>query len=356
MKQIYVNGRFLGRPMTGVERFATMMLRALDQMPEAKTLGRWRILAPQGVERPAWLQNMEFENIGSFRGHLWEQFDLFRASRNGLLLNLCNSAPIFHSNQLVVLHDAQVYRYPKYFSFLYGTFHRALGRLIARRASIATVSNFSKAELSQVLNIPIGEISVILNAADHTDEMQPDLAVLEEFDLVDRPFFLFVGSPAPNKNLGRAILAFREFARKDFRFVLVGAAAKSFPVGEFGELPSNVVRTGRLTDRQIKALYLHATALLFPSIYEGFGIPPLEAMNAGCLTIAGDIPAVREVCADAAVYFNPFDVASITAMLQRVADNQIDRQALINAGHQRSREYSWDRSAADFIEAVRPLS
>jgi glycosyltransferase involved in cell wall biosynthesis len=356
MNFIFVNGRFLGRPMTGVERFADMILQAVDRMPEALDLGRWRILAPQGVERPAWLKNIEFENTGSRNGHAWEQMDLLRASRSGMLVNLCNSAPVFHSRQLTVIHDASVYRHPEYFSPAYGLLHRTLGRLIARKASIATVSNFSKTELSQVLHIPFEEIAVIPNAADHTGDIEPDASVLTKLDLDDRPFFLFVGSPAPNKNLIRAILAFRELARADYRFVIVGAAAKSFAASGLDPLPANVIRTGRLTDAEIKALYARAKALIFPSIYEGFGIPPLEAMKTGCLTAAADIPPVREVCADAAVYFNPLDVPAITATLQQIADDKIDRQALIEAGIRRSREYSWDRSAASLIEAVGSLA
>jgi glycosyltransferase involved in cell wall biosynthesis len=341
--------------MTGVERFAMMVLRALDEVPAAEALGRWKILAPQGVEKPAGLRNIEFETVGSHRGHLWEQSDLLRASRKGRLISLCNSGPIFHRRQLVVLHDAWVYRHPEHFSFSYGLFHRTLGRMISSWAKIATVSNFSKSELSEILRIRPDDISVIPNAADHTVSTQSDASVLKTFNLSPRGFFLFVGSPAPNKNLSRAIGAFMEIARADIDFVLVGAAAKSFADSALNELPPNVIRTGRLSDSQIKALYENALALVFPSTYEGFGIPPLEAMKAGCLTLAADIPAVREVCADAAVYFDPFDVQSIADIMLKAADDKIDRIAMIDAGHRRADSYSWLQSAEQLVSAAKSI-
>lgn len=341
--------------MTGVERFAMMVLRAIDELPAAHAFASWKILAPQGVAKPDGLRHIEFETVGSHKGHLWEQSDLLRASRKGRLISLCNSGPIFHRRQLVVLHDAWVYRYPTHFSRAYGMFHRTLGRMIASRAKIATVSHFSKSELSELLHVPSTNIPVIPNAADHTQTTMADASVLQTFNLSPRGFFLFVGSPAPNKNLSRAILAFKEIARTDIDFVLVGAAAKSFADSALNELPANVIRTGRLSDSQIKALYENALALVFPSIYEGFGIPPLEAMKAGCLTLAADIPAVREVCAEAAVYFDPFDVRSIADVMQRAADSKIDRTGMIDAGYRRAGTYSWQQSAEQLVSAVKSL-
>lgn len=353
---IYINGRFLSRPVTGVERFALMIVRALDETSAAFTTGPWTILAPPGVERPQGLRNIRFENVGTRGGHLWEQTELLAASRKGILVSLCNSGPFLHRRQLVVLHDAWVYRYPEHFSRAYGLFHRTLGRLISKTATIATVSRFSRSELCQILGLAPEKVAVIGNAADHTGETEADLSVIERFDLASRPFFLFVGSPAPNKNLARAVIAFRELNRPDTAFVLVGSAAKSFADGAIGEIPANVVRTGRLTDAEIKALYANAAALVFPSIYEGFGIPPLEAMISGCPTLAADIPAVREVCGDAAVYFDPFDISSITIAMRKVAEGNIDREAIIAAGFQRAGEYSWKKSAEALAACVHSIS
>lgn len=351
-RAIFINGRFLGRPVTGVERFAGMILREIDAALTPATAARFVLLAPQSVARPDWLKNLGFDNIGSRSGHAWEQTDLWRASRNGVLVNLCNSGPILHGRQLTVLHDALVYRHPENFSRSYGAFHRMLGRMLAKRANLATVSDFSRQELSKLLDVPADRIGLVPNAIDHVFAVEPDVSVLQKFDLETRPFFLFVGSPANNKNLAGAIRAFVALDRPDVAFVMVGGAANTFAQSLLGDLPQNVISTGRLTDEAIQALYRKAAALVFPSIYEGFGIPPLEAMAVGCPVIASDIPPVREVCRDAVTYFDPHHVASITSAMRDVVDGVVDIAAVRERGLARTRYFSWKSSAERLLSMV----
>ncbi len=351
-RPVFLNGRFLGRPVTGVERFAGAILGEIDAALTPANAAGFTVLAPQGVARPDWLKNADFKNVGSRSGHAWEQTDLWRASRHGVLVNLCNSGPILHGRQLTVLHDALVYRHPENFSRAYGTFHRMLGRMLAKRANLATVSDFSRQELSKLLGVAADGIGLVPNAVDHVLGVAPDLSVLSKFDLETRPFFLFVGSPANNKNLSGAIRAFIALDRPDVAFVMVGGAASTFAKSLLGDLPSNVVSTGRLTDEEIRALYAKAAALVFPSIYEGFGIPPLEAMAVGCPVIASDIPPVREVCRDAVIYFDPFHVASITSAMRDVVDGTIDISAVRERGLARTRDFSWKNSAGRLLVMV----
>ncbi|MGF9563036.1 glycosyltransferase family 1 protein [Neorhizobium sp. JUb45] len=351
-RTIFINGRFLGRPVTGVERFAGMILREIDAALTPANAERFVVLAPQGVARPDWLRGVGFDNVGSRSGHAWEQTDLWRAGRGGVLVNLCNSGPVLHGRQLTVLHDALVYRHPENFSRAYGTFHRLLGRLLAKRANIATVSDFSRQELSKLLGVPKGRIGLVPNAVDHVFSVEPDVSVLQKIDLETRPFFLFVGSPANNKNLAGAIRAFVALDRPDVAFVMVGGAASTFAKSLLGDLPSNVVSTGRLSDEEIQALYRKAAALVFPSIYEGFGIPPLEAMALSCPVIASDIPPVREVCRDAVIYFDPFHVASITSAMRDVVDGTVDIAAVRERGSARTKDFSWKNSAGRLLAMV----
>ena len=353
---IYVNGRFLGRPVTGVERFAGMILKQIDALAESDSRLRWTVLAPAGVAKPSFLSNLPFRNVGRLQGHVWEQIDLWRAARSGTLINFCNSGPVLHGQQLTMIHDALVYRHPEYFSKPYGMLHRRLGKLLARRSELATVSAFSRSELSEILSVPIDEIEVIPNAVDHMADVQADLSVIDNFDLASRKFFLFVGSPAPNKNLLRTILAFRTFGRADYALVIVGRAAKSFASSRLGELPANVIATGRLSDEQIQALYQHAEALIFPSLYEGFGIPPLEAMRAGCLVLAADIPPVREVCGDAAVYFNPLDPEAIAQAMRKIANDSFDGSVMKQTSRRRTEEFSWHASALRLVTRAREIA
>lgn len=109
---------------------------------------------------------------------------------------------------------------------------------------------------------------------------------------------------------------------------------------------------GRLTDGEIVALYQHALALVFPSLYEGFGIPPLEAMVHGCPVLAADIPAVREVCGDAALYFNSHDTADCTRCLQSFLDDPAMGKSLRQKGAARYEEFSWRKSAEQVLERL----
>ncbi|TQX85337.1 MULTISPECIES: glycosyltransferase family 1 protein [unclassified Rhizobium] len=350
---IYINGRFLHRPVTGVERFASELLHAVDDVLGGSPVAtKWIILTPEQPDGSRGFRNIEIRQTGTRKGHLWEQLDLFRASRTGILINLCNSGPVMHSRQLTVLHDALVYRLPEGFSRSYRTLHQALGRILARRSNLATVSEFSKSELISVLGRSAAGMAVIPNAVDHFQRIEADNSVLDTLDLHNRPYLLFVGSPAPNKNLIRAINAFRQITRKDACFVIVGSAAKAFSEGLGVDMPANLIRTGRLSDEHVKALYTQAAALVFPSTYEGFGIPPLEAMSVGCTVIASDIPVMREVCGDAALYFNPFDVDAIAEKMNVVLSSEADIAPLRRAAEGRIAAFSWQKSALELFRVL----
>lgn len=353
---IYVNGRFLGRPVTGVERFGGMILREIDALAKIDPLLQWKVLAPKSVECPSFLRHLPFANTGSTGGHLWEQWDLWRASRDGVLINFCNSGPVLQPRQVTVIHDALVYRHPEYFSMTYRALHQTLGRTLARRSRLATVSEFSRSELSEVLRVPAGEIAIVPNAVAAETAPEADISVLNRLSLVGRPFLLFIGSPAPNKNLGRAIEAFLALGRTDIAFVIVGGLARSFAATQFGALPESVIFAGRLSDAENQALFRSTAALVFPSLYEGFGIPPLEAMNAGAPVIASDIPSVREVCRDAVLYFDPLVPATITEAMRKVIDRSADFEALRSRAHDRIKAFSWRQSALAIVELVRHLT
>lgn len=353
MPHIYVNGRFLGRPVTGVERFAHMVLdRIHDRQPQDGRAPGITILAPPGIDAPAKWPRFAFRTVGSGGGHRWEQLSLPGAARDGILLGLCNANPVRSRRALTVIHDAAVYDFGQGFARSYRLLHRTLGRLLARRSHIATVSRFSQARLAAVLGVRAERIAVIPNAADHIRAITPDETILERHGLTPGRFLLIVGSFAPNKNLPRAIRAFRAIARPDDRLVLVGAAVRSFADNAMGAVPEGVILPGRIGDEALMALYAHARALVFPSLYEGFGIPPLEAMQFGTPVVASTIAPVREVCADAALYCDPEDEAAIgTAMRQMLDDDDVHAR-LSAAARARALAFDWDDSATRLLAAL----
>lgn len=351
---VYINGRFLTRKVTGVERFGREILRELDQQltAEGSGLGPWTVLVPVGYQPAEVYTTLRFRNVGSLRGHAWEQWDLLRHSRDGLLLSLCNSGPVLHARQLVVLHDAAVFKFPKTFSRAYRWTHKTLGFLLARKATLATVSRFSRDEIAKALHIDGSKIAVIPNAADHLARVLPADDVLSGMGVVQGRYFLFVGSAAANKNLARALPAFSSLGDTGFKFVVVGGGNSAVFRDSNDRPTANVITPGRLSDGEILTLYRNATALVFPSLYEGFGIPPLEAMSQGCAVLAADIPVVREVCRDAALYFDPYDVASIAAQMSSVIQDDKIVDQYRASGLKVANTYSWRSSANLLLQAL----
>ena len=183
---------------------------------------------------------------------------------------------------MVVIHDAAVFRTPENFDRRYAMIHQALGKALALTSTIGTVSEFSRHELSEVLKIPAERIFTAPNGAEHLKDSEIDPGILDRLELEAGRFFLFVGSPTRNKNLPLAIEAFTRLADPSAKLVVVGSLSGTV-FRNSGDLDRpGVVLPGYLHDAEISALYQSATALVFPSRYEGFGIPPLEAMMRGC--------------------------------------------------------------------------
>jgi glycosyltransferase involved in cell wall biosynthesis len=213
------------------------------------------------------------------------------------------------------------------------------------------VSRFSQGELAEVLGLRAAEIAVIPNGGDHVTRLAPQDEILAKLQLTAAEYFLVVGSPSAHKNLAAPISAFALLADKAKKLVLVGASAESVFQCEGTSLPPRVITAGRVNDEELASLYGNACALIFPSLYEGFGIPPLEAMYFNCPVVAADIPPVREVCGDAAVYFDPNDFPSLSVAMAKVTHTPIGA-SLRRAGETRRKHFSWNASASLLHELV----
>lgn len=354
--KLFINGRFLSQKLTGVQRYAAEMVKAIDSLlasnrsPTPLLDADWQLLVPPNASETIALERITIRRIGRLNGHAWDQIDLPRAAAEGRLISLANSGPILHRDQIVVIHDAQVFRRPDFFGWRYLAVHQTMDRLLARCATIATVSAFSRRELAAVLGLNASDIPVFPNSAEHFTTTEPDRGILERLGIETGAYFLFVGSRTKNKNLSVAIDAAGLLNRPDIPLVIVGGDNSKVFQDNSSKNRSGLVLAGRLADREIAALYENATAFIFPSLYEGFGVPPLEAMLFGCPVIASTAEAIRETCGDAAAYFDATDARSLSERMQeRLAKGPIsDRERSLQ--RDRLAAFSWQRSARALLD------
>lgn len=363
MQTISINGRFLGQPLTGVQRFALELTRALDRrigagaVPESLKAARWRLLAPRDAPETHEFRHIALERFGPFSGHLWEQTALARRAAGDILVGFGGSGPLLHRRQIVVIHDVTIFRHAEAFSTSYRATHKLLGFGLTRTARVATVSRFSRGELGAVFGVAPETIPVLYNATDHFSGIVPDETVLQRLGLEGAKFFFMLGTLKPNKNVDFAIRAFDALGDTGWKLVIAGALDRSGVFkADTPAIADNLIFTGRLTDPEIVALERRARAFVFPSLYEGFGIPPLEAMTQGCPVLAADIPAVREACGDAALYFDPRDRADLESAMRRIMGADGDAAGLVEKGRANLARFSWNKSAETLLSTLSDMA
>lgn len=243
---------------------------------------------------------------------------------------------------IITIHDLVPLAAPETHQLTYRIYFRfVLPRALARFDRIVASSENTRSDLQRFYGIDPSRIDVVPLACAWRPLDASD--VIEEKD----SFFLWVGTLEPRKNLRRTIEAFsayRERSSSGDRLIIVGARGW----GESGvSLPEGVEVLGYVDDSALRDLFMRAKALVYPSLYEGFGFPVLEAMSLGCPVITSRNSSLPEVAGDAAIYCNPLDTASIAAAMERVSNDMIE------AGLARAAKFSWERSAASIVEIYR---
>jgi glycosyltransferase involved in cell wall biosynthesis len=311
---IALNARAAARPeLGGVERWARELRSRLDA----------RVLAP-----PALLSHRA--------GQLWEQGVLPLLARGDILVNPANLAPVAYGRNVVVVHDVSGLREPAWYSAAYVRWQRfVLPRVVRGALRVITVSEFSRRELASVLGIEEGVV-VVPGGVDHA-RFVPGPA------RADRPYVLTVGSQTARKNLGSLGETARRLRGAGVELVAVGGGRPQFR----GE-PLPMRSLGHVPDAELPALYAGACAFVLPSLYEGFGLPCLEAMACGTPVVTSNVSALPETCGDAALLVDPHDPEAIAeAVLQSIGNEE-----LAAAGIARAAEFSWDRTASELRSAL----
>jgi glycosyltransferase involved in cell wall biosynthesis len=273
--------------------------------------------------------------------------------------------PLVPCRSVVTIHDCIHLRFPQYLPSKLG-YAYARGQMWAathRAARVITVSEASKRDILRYFHVPESRIDVIYNAIDDrfwqgptADEM---MLVRERYRLTD-PFVLYAGNIKPHKNLERLIEAFHLMRQSSTELASVQLLIIGDEISKYATLRRAVHRHklhkhvrffGFVSDQTLAALYRLADAFVFPSLYEGFGLPPLEAMASGTPVITSNVSSLPEVVGDAALMFDPYEPAAIADAMHRVLTEPALRADLRVKGLARAREFSWERS----IKRVRQI-
>jgi len=357
MKQIVINGRFLSRQQTGVDRFAIESIRALDELLVANDLAlehmSFEIIAPSQAHAPTGLRRIEFRQVGRLQGHLWEQLELARALKGRRLLNLCNTGPLLVRRQAVVIHDAATVRVPDAYTPAFRLSYRILMPVLGRRAdSVMTVSDFSRRELDACWGIAADGVAVVAEGGEHLLREPADTSVLARHGLRPEAYLLAVGSLAPHKNLLALLRAVSSPSELPIDLVIAGGSNSKIFAGVDFPVSTRVHRLGYVSDRELRALYESALAFVFPSRYEGFGLPPLEAMACGCPVVSSSAASLPEVCGDAALMVDLDDPMALRKAIERIIAEPALREGLRAAGLRRAAEFGWHRAALDIAQRL----
>ena len=317
-------------------------------------------MAPPGAESPAKLSNLRHLAGGRLdSGYMWEQVGLWeevglpRLSADGVLLNLCNLAPVAKRQQVVVVHDATTRAKPDVHPRAFRSIYSMILPIVTRRvAKLVTISEFSRAEISRWYGVPASRLTMCHEGAEHILDEPPEPSIWTRRGLAKGGFLLAVGMAGTHKNLPLLLEAFSRARLSDIRLVVTGLRSARV-LGNAGlHLPPGIVYVGHVAKAELRALYEGALALAYPSSYDGFGLPPLEAMACGCPVVISDQPALVEVAGGAARVCPTGDATELAVALQEVRDPAL-RARLAKLGLERARQFTWRATAERLLAQCR---
>jgi glycosyltransferase involved in cell wall biosynthesis len=335
MSGVLINARAAVRRETGgVERWA----RELAARLPAIRPGRYAVARPP-------------PHLAHQAGHAWEQVVLPALALRGrarLILSPANLAPLASGSNVVIVHDAAVLRHPEWFSRPYAVWERrALGVLARRAVQVVTVSEFSRRELLALLPLDPGRVSVVPGGVGEAFQPDADPEPARHALGLSGPYVLSVGTDTRRKNFAALDRAAADLARAGYELVVAGGTRGYLqPGGAAGRA------LGYVPEAHLPGLYAGARAFVLPSLYEGFGLPCLEAMAAGTPVVAADRGGLPEACGGAALLVDPEDAAAVGRALDRAVGDEELRERLVAAGRERAGELSWARTAREVDEVL----
>lgn len=345
---IVVNARFLTQQLTGVQRYAFEICKRLPKKIENRQL---IFVVPNVKIINKFDEDIELVTIGSLKGQLWEQISLpvfLKNNNNPLLINFVGVAPVFYKHKIMVLHDLAFKHHQEWFNFYFKTIYNLLIPISIRNSkTLVTVSNYVKEDINKTYNHKKENIKVIYNASS---------TKFRNIGLERKKIILVVSSIDPRKNLKRVIEAFNSF-ESDYKLIIVGKKHKTFSNLGLREeiLNDNIIFTGYLSDRELLKMYNNAEIFIYASLFEGFGIPPLEAQACGCACIVSNTTSLPEIYQDSVQYCDPYSVESIKNQMINLMNDSTLRNQLSNKGIENVKLFSWEKSTKEFIKRIKEI-
>jgi len=319
------------------------LLEKLDALLSASAAKpRVVLLVPPSDQPLPTFRSIEVTRVGRFSGQLWEQLELPFYARGGVLFSLVGGAPLLHRRNVITIHDAAVFASPQSFSLAFRLWYKFLYRTLCHTAlHVMTVSEFSKGELVKWCGAKPEKFTVAYLGSDHATRPAPDLEVLAKHNLRPYQYVLAVSSRNPGKNLTGLLRAVPYLSNEEFDIAVAGASySKVFGATDISG--DRVRDLGYVNDSELRTLYENAACFAFPSFYEGFGLPPLEALALGCPAVVANGNSLKEIFHRVAFLCNPHDPKDIAAKILEACQSPAEERP-------RYREFAnsfrWDKCA-----------
>lgn len=362
---IGINGSMLDEKPTGVGVYTYNLINSLSAL-DPHSHRNITVFTPTVsalhdrvniVRLSRYLQSSSYGKVAAFLRFAWNTISYpLQARKFDLLISPTTHASFFLKNQIITIHDLLSLRYNNISPHQRFYFKYFLPALIRKATFVIAVSENTKKDIIHFFKCPAEKIKVIHNGYDldlYFQADQPSLEIEKEYGL--RNYLLAVGPTYPHKNFKLLIDVYSglsESFKKEHPLLIAGGKESylNFLKQYVTEcnLNKHIFFTGYVPLKLMPALYREAFAMVFPSLYEGFGIPLLEAMACGCPVIVSDSSSMPEVCGQAALYFNPLDKQSLKNAIEKMTTNNEERAGYIKKGLQQVKNFSWTKTAQSF--------